>query len=485
MSVETLEKTKSAAIRARLDHPVVDSDGHAAEFEPAVFDVLRGVGGNEVVERFKKANNFFGMPWYEMSVSERIKHRVPRPHWWVHPTKNTLDRATSSLPKLMYERLDEMGLDFTMVYPSLGFGAMHLPDDELRGIACRAFNTYQAEIYAPYADRITPAAIIPMQTPEEAVAELEHAVGTLGMKVAMLAGYARRPIPVAADAPAEVAKHAFWLDTFGIDSDYDYDPVWAKCIELKIAPTFHSVGLGWGSRQSISNFMYNHIGHFAAAAEALCKSLFFGGVTQRFPKLRCTFLEAGAGWACTLFNELVGHWDKHNVESVQDLNPASLDIDLMRELFERYGSEQLAAQLENKHERSELLWGRSMDQEYLDEWGPCEIREAQDIHDLYVPNFSFGCEGDDRSAGWAFNTKTNAFGATLKVIYGSDIGHFDVPDMRNAGAEPWELVEDGILTEEQYRDFVFANPVKVKTAVNPNFFKGTVVEGQVAKLLAG
>jgi len=35
-----------------------------------------------------------------------------------------------------------------------------------------------------------------------------------------------------------------------------------------------------------------------------------------------------------------------------------------------------------------------------------------------------------------------------------------------------------------FRDFVFANPVRLWTALNPDFFKGTAVEGSVAKLLA-
>ena len=52
-----------------------------------------------------------------------------------------------------------------------------------------------------------------------------------------------------------------------LDSEYDYDPVWAKCVELKIAPTFHSASRGLGFRQSHSNFTYNHIGHFATAGE--------------------------------------------------------------------------------------------------------------------------------------------------------------------------------------------------------------------------
>jgi hypothetical protein len=81
-------------------------------------------------------------------------------------------------------------------------------------------------------------------------------------------------------APA-AAPYAFWLDNLCLDSEYDYDPVWAKCVELGVTPTFHSGGMGWGSRATISNYMYNHIGHFASAGEALCKALFFGGVTRR------------------------------------------------------------------------------------------------------------------------------------------------------------------------------------------------------------
>ena len=50
-----------------------------------------------------------------------------------------------------------------------------------------------------------------------------------------------------------------------------------------MAPASHTPGMGWGSRRSVSSYMYNHIGSFAASMEAFCKSLFLGGVTRRFP----------------------------------------------------------------------------------------------------------------------------------------------------------------------------------------------------------
>jgi predicted TIM-barrel fold metal-dependent hydrolase len=483
----TAHTTKSAAIRAKLPHPIIDSDGHTAEFEPALFDYMRKIAGNNVVERFKNAPDVpFRFQWYKLSPQERRDRRALRAHWWVHPTKNTLDRAASSLPKLLHERLDEMGLDFSIIYPSIGLAALHTSDEELRRVTCRALNTYHADIFREYADRMTPVAVIPMYTPQEAIEELEYVVKELKFKAILMAAQVRRPIKAVAASAPELNRYAFWLDSLGIDSEYDYDPVWAKCLELKVSPTFHSIGVGWGSRTSISNFMFNHIGHFAASAEAVCKSLFFGGVTRRFPQLRFAFLEGGVAWASTLFNDLVGHWEKHNVNFIENFNPANLDEPLMHELFSKYGDGALSPEkLANLEDRSQLLWGsREETPADLDEWKPCKIDKKEDIRELFVPRFFFGCEGDDRMTPLAFDGKKHAFRSRLNAIYGSDLGHFDLPDMRDAAAEAYELVEKEWMSEEDFRDFVFVNPVKHKTDVNPDFFKGTVVEGAVKKLLA-
>ena len=50
-----------------------------------------------------------------------LAEQLAQPHqevWWGLPTRNTLDHATSRLPKLLYERLDEIGLDVTVLCPS-------------------------------------------------------------------------------------------------------------------------------------------------------------------------------------------------------------------------------------------------------------------------------------------------------------------------------------------------------------------------------
>ncbi len=474
--------SKSAAVRARLNHPVIDSDGHMVEFFPAVLDYLEQTGGTKVVERFKTGalgGGVFG-PWYRLSPEERREWRATRPPWWALPTKNTLDRATALFPKLLYERLDEIGIDFTVLYPTIGLFPPHFEDEELRRAGCRAFNMFHADLLHDYADRIMPVAIIPMHTPQEALAELEYAVQQLGMRAIMMAGHVRRPIPALAEIAPQANRASGWFDTFGLDSAYDYDPVWAKCVELKVAPTFHSGGIGWGSRRSISNFMYNHIGHFAAAGEAVCKALFMGGVTRRFPTLRCAFLEGGVGWACNLYADLIGHWQKRNPQGLENYNPANLNREQLADLYWRYGGK-LATERYAQMARSGTPPGGPEDG--VDEWAACHITRAEDIRDLFIPHFYFGCEADDPMNAWAFSTKVNPFGARLKAIFSSDIGHWDVPDMTKVVEEAHELVDKGVLSAEDFRDFVFTNPVTLWTALNPDFFKGTVVEGAVETLI--
>ena len=475
-------RTRSAEIRARLSHPIIDSDGHIAEFEPALLDYLEREAGPAIADRARRL--VLEPAWYRATPQERLANRIPRPTWWAHPARNTLDRATSSLPRLLHQRLDDFGLDVAIIYPSIGLFSIHYDEPETRLAMCRAFNRMQADIFRPFRDRLIPVATIPMHTPAEAITELEYAVNTLGFKAILMPAYVRRPLEAVAKKSPDLARHAVWFDNFCIDSLYDYDPVWAKCLELKLSPTFHSPTSGLNTRATVSNFVYNHIGHFAAGGELICKALFLGGVTRRFPELRFAFMEGGAAWGCTLFGDLISHWAKRNRSAMAHLDPSNRDENQIRRLFEEYGGEYGAPIVARQgRDRSYLMWGSPEDPAHLDEFARCAIADRADIRDLFVPKFFFGCEGDDRMSALAFDARKNPMGVRLNAIYSSDIGHFDIPDMRDAAEEAYEMVEDGLIDANDFRDFVFANPVRAKTDVNPEFFKGTRVEDAVATLL--
>ena len=56
--------------------------------------------------------------------------------------------------------------------------------------------------------------------------------------------------------------------------------------------------------------------------------------------------------------------------------------------------------------------------------------------------------------------------------------------MEDIAAEAYELVERGVLSERDFRDFTFANPIKLWASLNPDFFKGTAVEAEAAREIA-
>ncbi len=476
--------TEARKLRSRLNHPIIDADGHWLEYGPVMREEFRRIGGDAAVEALATATDRVPSS-LRMSLPERRRRRVGMEAFWSSPSENVLDRATAMLPRLMYERLDDLGIDFCVVYPTAGLGFHRMQDTRLRRAICRAYNVFAADQFRGLQDRVIPAAIIPMYTPEEAIEELEFASRQLGYKVMMVGGLMRRRVPVVAEEQPDAARFAEWYDVIGIDSDYDYDPVWAKCRELRVAPSFHNGARSILLRNSPSNFCFNHIGHFASAGHAVAKALFFGGVTRRFPDLNFAFLEGGVGWACMLYADLIGHWEKRNRQAIEATNPNKLDLAALLGYAQKYGRDAVVEAVR----RGEGLEGDSNSKltgglEDLDDYFRCKVTRKDDLRDLFVPRFYFGCEADDPVNAWAFNRRANPMGARLNALFSSDIGHFDVPDMTDVVPEAYELVEHELLTADDFRDFMFTNAVRFWGEVNPDFFKGTAVEKTAAEALA-
>jgi predicted TIM-barrel fold metal-dependent hydrolase len=466
----------AAEIRASLDHPVIDADGHFVEVGPVFADemltYLEEMAGPQARDRYAQET---GLTDTSTALARHAGTHGPgwpaMPSWWGWATENVRDRATAHLPALLYERLDEMGIDFTILYPSMTLAYLEVADDELIGVRCRAANRALANLFAGYRDRTTVGALVPMLDPKVAVDELEYAVRELGFKTAVFAGHARRA----------VTDTSYRLDTFGVDSAYDYDPLWAKCVELGVAPVFHSSLQSHRITRSATSYVYNHIGGLAASHESLCKSLFLSGVTHRFPMLRFGFLEGGVAWACSLFSDLVGHWEKRNANDIQSLDPDRLDVDALIAEFDRYGDESMRSRLDDLR----AYFGRpGARPEQLDEFAAAMLTSVADIRDKFVPNFYFGCEADDRLTAWAFAEQINPAGARLRPIFGSDISHWDVQDMTEPVQEAYELVEDGVIGDREFKELMFLNPARLHAGMNPAFFTGTTVEAHVASGVA-
>jgi amidohydrolase family protein len=454
----------AAEVRAALDHPVIDADGHGIEYLPWFRDLLRDEGGADAVDAWDVVENGARLSRALDAATQRALG-VFRVSWWGLPAENTLDRAAAMLPALLYQRLDELGIDVAVCYPTYGLTVMGLDDPDVRVAAARAFNTYYAQAYDGLRDRLEPVAIVPTYAPDEAIAALDHAVETLGLRAIMCTGLVARPLQ-GENRP----RGARWIDALGLDSAHDYDPLWRRFTELGVTPTFHSTGMGWGSRTSPSSYVANHVGSFAAAGEAICRSLILGGVMHRFPELRFAFLEGGVAWAATLCSDLVGHLEKRRGDALLRYDPARLDRDELTRLIEQFGTSPMRKHIADLDAALHMLSEPDEDPALLDEFAASGLQSPADVRETFARQCFFGCEADDPT--WALAFASEYHGTRLGAMFASDLGHWDVPDATQVLPEAWELVERGLVTTEQFRAFTHDHALELW---GPSLFAGTVV----------
>jgi len=460
----------SQSVRASLGYPVIDIDGHLVEHLPEVVPFVREFLSPSLFERWIGGAFTHLFAVTGATNAERASTRVPQAGWWGAPTANTLDRATAMLPGLLYDRMDELGFDLTVLYPTVGFGIAGVPDADLRRGLCAGWNAYLASTIEPFRDRIRVAGVIPMHTPDEAVAELDHC-HALGIDVAGLPHGVLRPIaePLRDMVAFTWPGSTHWLDTYGIDSAYDYDAVWQRCRALRLPVTFHG-GLAFDNRhmQSPSNFVWNHLGLHASMMSQVARSLVLGGVTHRFADLSFAFLECGVAWAASLASDLVEHWERRSAEGLPATDPERLDTALLAELFERYGRPT------DGLDRLRTPSGPPPDER--DDFAHTGATTAEELVSRLSGPCFFGCEADDAMVATAFSAALPS-GTRLQAALSSDLGHWDVDGIAKVLRHAWAHVEDGRLTERDFRDFVFVNPARLYLRANPDFFDGTPVAG--------
>ena len=165
--------------------------------------------------------------------------------------------------------MDAGGVDIHVLQPSPMIFGYHL-EPEVNAIFSRAFNDETAKLIEAHPDRFWGSAQLPMQDVGLAVTELEHAITDLGFKSCSL-DYAIGG---------------------GVLADQRFDPFFAKAEELDVPLLLHPVALGqtldleaaggtWLQRYEV-DWAWGYM--FGEAAAIV--GLIFGGVLDRFPRLR-------------------------------------------------------------------------------------------------------------------------------------------------------------------------------------------------------
>ncbi|MGP0030580.1 MAG: amidohydrolase family protein [Acidimicrobiales bacterium] len=193
----------------------------------------------------------------------------------------TLDDAQpgGSDPWARLRDMDTEGIDQAVLYPSIGLYAAALTDPPAAVAVARAYNDWLASYCAAAPRRLFGAAMLPLQDPAAAAAELRRAVAELGFPAAFV-----RPNP-----------------TMGrVLSDPAYEPVWDAAEECGVTLGIHEgssvIVPTLGSDRPFNPLVLHAVSHSFEQMLA-CAQLIAFGVLERHPQLHCIFLESSGGWA--------------------------------------------------------------------------------------------------------------------------------------------------------------------------------------------
>src|ERR1041384_6161339 len=96
-------------IRKSLTHPVIDGDGHWVEYTPVFAEKIRKVTGDLGANGFLQSQRR-GPDSLGMTPEQRAERGVAMEGFWGRRSTNTRDRAPAMMPRMLYDRLDHLGI---------------------------------------------------------------------------------------------------------------------------------------------------------------------------------------------------------------------------------------------------------------------------------------------------------------------------------------------------------------------------------------
>ena len=241
-----------------IGYPVIDADGHLTEPMTAYRE--------RIPEPYSSARELFPQDGWDRDLG-RMGHRVADPERELADIDaEGIDRGAVSHGRPEYRQRARPG-------PGPGAG------DGVQPVAPRVLQRLP--------DRIKGVGIVGLQEVESAVEELERLVEQ-GM--------------VAVQVPTYVA----WRKL----SDRELDPFYAAVERLDVPIAVHSQPRDAAGTDRFDKFLAVHAVTHPFEQMIAMTQLIFGGVLERYPKLRVGFLESGAGWVPYWMDRLDEEWEK-------------------------------------------------------------------------------------------------------------------------------------------------------------------------------
>jgi len=200
--------------------------------------------------------------------------------------------------------LDDVGIDTTVLYPTMGLAYGKIVSQDWAIAVCRAYNDWLHQTYLVKSPRFRGMGLIPMQEPEAAVEELRRVVEELGMHGAMLPSMG---------LPNHLGAKEYW-------------PVYREAERLGCCLAIHGgchSGMGF---DHLNVYAPVHgMGHPMGIMIGLA-GIVFNGIFDRFPNIKIAFLEGGVAWFLMAMERFDGSHASHSEYQIrEDLLGPKLD----------------------------------------------------------------------------------------------------------------------------------------------------------------
>lgn len=172
------------------------------------------------------------------------------------------------------DALERGRLDSAVLFPTGSLGAGWIREPGFAQARATAYNNWLLDTYMKVDARFKGMALLPVQDPAAAAAELKRSIDELGMVGGMLP-----------EGPY-------------LYGNPQYDPIYEQAQTLGVPLAVHGGGRITGT---YDEFLFDNLSQVHSLGHAFTQmkqfvSIVLSGVPEKFPDLKLVFLEAGCGW---------------------------------------------------------------------------------------------------------------------------------------------------------------------------------------------
>jgi predicted TIM-barrel fold metal-dependent hydrolase len=257
-------------------------------------------------------------------------------------------RVGGWMPAKRLEDMDRDGVDKAVCF---GGGPLSTGDTELYLASFDAFDRWQSDFCADSKGRLFSAAFLTTIDVNQTIE---------GMRQAKKRGDVAVNLPAFPQSLSQFSKaNSVWQAMTGDPQgerkyrDPEFDPLWAAASELDMPITFHL-----GARVSRFKDKANFLPDMPMGKVAMLEPpgiMIYGGVFDRFPKLRVGLIESGAGWLAWAAHymdrnwHLQRHWTECNIKQ-----PPSFYFD--QNIYASFISDPIAVKLRHESGCRNIMW---------------------------------------------------------------------------------------------------------------------------------